>query len=224
MTLQNKFESIGGQFFTPENIFRKKAENIKAYIFDWDGVFNNGGKSGELGSPFSEPDSMGTNMLRFSFLLKNKSLPLVFIATGAKNISAINFAKREHFHGIFLKYKNKATAVKSIEKEHGISPENMAFFFDDILDLGAAKICGLSFCIKRKANPLFNEYVSENNLCDYMSAHSGGNHGLRECCELLIGLNGNYGETISKRAKYIGAYQEYLSARDGVELRVERGD
>lgn len=223
--LQNKFENIGGKFFTPENELHKKAENIKAYIFDWDGVFNNGEKISELGSIFSEPDSMGTNMLRFSFWLKNKTQPFIFIITGAKNITAVNFAKREHFHGIFLNYKNKKKAIKAIEKEYKIKSENMAFIFDDIIDLDAAKMCGLTFCIKRKASPLFNEYVAKNNLCDYMSGNSGGNHAVREVTELLIGLNGNYDETVLKRVEYTGEYEAYIKERNEIELIVEkRGD
>lgn len=222
MSVQKKYEAIGGQFFSNEKKLEKKLKKIKAYIFDWDGVFNDGTKANELGSPFSEPDSMGVNMLRFSHWLKYGELPFVFIITGAKNMTAVNFAKREHFHGIFLNYKNKKTAIEAIEKKYEIKPENMAFIFDDIIDLDTAKMCRLTFCIKRNANPLFNEYVAKNNLCDYMSGNSGGNHAVREVSELLIGLNGNYEETISKRVEYLGEYQAYLKERNEIELKIKK--
>jgi len=223
MSLQKKFENIGGQFFTPEKIFRQKARNIKAYIFDWDGVFNNGEKASELGSSFSEPDSMGTNMLRFSFWLKNHFPPYVYIITGEKNITAVNFANREHFHGVFLSYKNKVTAIEEIKKKHEIEAEEIAFFFDDIIDLGVAEICGITICIKREANPLFNDFVINGEMCDYMTGHTGGNHAIREATELLIGMNGNYKETISKRILFEGDYSDYLKDRNSIELQVSKG-
>ena len=60
-----------------------------------DGVFNNGMKTGEQGSLFSDVDAMGTNMLRFNYYLNNnKTIPLSFIITGSNNQSAI---KRNNF-------------------------------------------------------------------------------------------------------------------------------
>lgn len=54
-----------GQFVTSEADIAKRLSKAKAFIFDWDGVFNNGFKQGQAGSGFSEVDSMGTNLLRF---------------------------------------------------------------------------------------------------------------------------------------------------------------
>ena len=34
------FESGGGEFFTPPSVFVAKLKDIRAVIFDWDGVFN----------------------------------------------------------------------------------------------------------------------------------------------------------------------------------------
>ena len=63
---QHIFESEGGEFITPPFVLMEKLKNIKAIVFDWDGVFNEGVKGGGNHSGFSEIDSMGTNMLRFS--------------------------------------------------------------------------------------------------------------------------------------------------------------
>ena len=41
------FENIGGTFITPADHLKEKLSKIKAYIFDWDGVFNNGSKVGD---------------------------------------------------------------------------------------------------------------------------------------------------------------------------------
>ena len=63
------FENNGGKFLISEALLISNLSRIKAFIFDWDGVFTNGEKDHELQSRFNEVDSMGTNLLRFSFFL-----------------------------------------------------------------------------------------------------------------------------------------------------------
>ena len=96
--LQELFEDIGGKFISTIEDINTKNNQIKAYLFDWDGVFNNGEKSGNEGSPFNEADSMGTNLLRFSYWLKNDNLPIVGILSGEKNQNALKWSNRESIH------------------------------------------------------------------------------------------------------------------------------
>jgi len=184
----------------------------------FDSVFNDGVKAHEKGSPFSEPDSMGLNMLRFSYWLIHGKLPFVAIITGANNLSALDFAKREHLHAVYLNVKNKRETISEFAQNHNINIQQTAFVFDDILDLSAAEICQLAFCVKRKASPLFEAFIKEYNLCDYISAHEGGQHAIREITELIIGMNGNFEETLKKRMAYEGDYKQYLSNRNQVEV------
>ena len=60
------FEKGGGEFVSPPSVFIDKLKKIKAVLFDWDGVFNDGFKRGVDGSIFSEVDAMGTNLLRYA--------------------------------------------------------------------------------------------------------------------------------------------------------------
>ena len=61
----------GGEFVASPRDLQHRLQNIRAFIFDWDGVFNNGAKTGAGGSGFDEADAMGTNLLRFGFWLLN---------------------------------------------------------------------------------------------------------------------------------------------------------
>jgi len=212
--IKQSFEERGGEFISPLSVFIEKLPQIKAFIFDWDGVFNSGFKQDDAGSPFSEPSSMGINMLRFSGYLKEGKAPLIFIITGENNLPAIKLAKREHFAGVYLSVKNKLTALVHINKEFGIKPNEIAFSFDDILDLGMAKEVGLRFQVSRKANPLMDEFVKANALADYKTATEGIGHAVREICELAIGLNGNYEQTLSERMRFSKTYQQYLEERN----------
>ena len=77
--------------------------NIKAFIFDWDGVFNNGQKNANSSSNFNETDSMGTNLLRYSYFLTNGVLPITAVISGEKNEAAFYFCERECFKFSFFK-------------------------------------------------------------------------------------------------------------------------
>ncbi len=221
MDLEKIFSNLGGTFITPADEIRKTLAGIKVFIFDWDGVFNNGMKFGELGSPFSEIDSMGINLLRFSFWLKTGAIPKCYIITGMNNQTAAGFGKREHFDGIFMNLKKKKEGLDTITSLLKINPGEVAFIFDDVIDIETAKECGLSLCVKRKSNPLLNEYILENSVGDYISASQGDNHAVREICELLMGLNGNFRETMDARKCFSPEYDAYLKTREQIVTSAE---
>lgn len=209
------FEDRGGEFLSSPALISEKLKNIRAILFDWDGVFNEGSKGGNSQSGFSEVDSMGTNMLRFSqWLFHNKSMPTCGIITGADNYAAYDFAKREHFHKVYFKVPNKIDALNHMHEIHGIKPEEVVYLYDDILDLSVAEKVGLRIFIRSQAKVLFSEYVKKNNLADYITAYSGGEHGVRESCELLMGLNGTFDQVVKSRGSFSDEYKEYLTERN----------
>jgi len=220
MDLEQEFVKLGGTFLTPVKLISSSLTNIKAFVFDWDGVFNDGRKSSNSDSTFSEIDSMGINLLRFDYWLRNNRFPLVFIITGMKNHTAAEFSKREHFDGIFHNTKNKSEALESLCNNYKIIAKEIAFIFDDVLDIEVAKMSGLSFFVGRKSNPLLIDYIKQNKICNYISAFSGENHAVREICELLIGLSGDYNRTLELRNKFKGEYEEYLDKRNTINTDI----
>lgn len=211
--MMDYFNELGGKFITPINDITNKLQHIKAYIFDWDGVFNNGEKQAGGSSNFNEVDSMGTNMLRFSHYLKTQQMPLTAVISGEKNESAFWFCKRECFNYSFFKIANKTDALSFICEKENIKPSEVAYFFDDVLDLSMAEICGIRVLVNRKSNPLFTNYCIKNNLVDYITASQSGDFAIREAAELLIGLNQNFDEVITYRKIYAPAYKTYIENR-----------
>ena len=203
-----------GRFLSEPAVIYDKLVKIKAYVFDWDGVFNSGEKNESGSSPYNEIDSMGINMLRFNHFLRMGHNPLVAVISGEKNTSAFTLAKREHFHSVYYKMKNKSEALAHLCNEHNIEPHEVAFFFDYVLDLSIAGVCGLRIMIGHDCNPMFQNLVKENNLADYITRNSGGNNALREAVELLMGLTGRFDETIMQRVHFSDDYREYLYARN----------
>jgi 3-deoxy-D-manno-octulosonate 8-phosphate phosphatase (KDO 8-P phosphatase) len=203
-----------GQFTESELQVAEKLKSVKAFIFDWDGVFNNGFKQGQNGSGFSEVDSMGTNLLRFSHYLSNHTTPVCAIISGENNEAAQFFAKREHFDFAFHKIAHKIDALQFICREKNIKPEQVCYFFDDVLDLSIAKVCGLRIIIRKNATELFNRFCVENNLVDYITHNDGLNHGVREACEMLMTINGNFHKVLHLRTEFDESYKTYLKARN----------
>lgn len=211
--LTQVFTEIGGQFMTPEAELMEKLKHVKAFVFDWDGVFTDGNKDHLLQSHFSEVDSMGTNLLRFSYFLNHKIIPTTAIISGEKNSAAFTFVDRERFHASYSKFANKLEATKHLCEISGLQTNEICYMFDDVLDLSLAEVCGVRIFISRKANPLFNEYVIKHQLADYVTGASSGNGAVREACELLMGLNGNFNEVITERKNFSETYSKYLVLR-----------
>ena len=219
MDIEATFINSGGQFITDHSLIARKLQNIKAYIFDWDGVFNNGQKSLDGGSNFSEVDSMGTNLLRFSHFLKQGQMPLTAVISGEKNDTAFYFCKRECFDYSFFKTPHKLDALNFICKQNNIQINEVAYFFDDVLDLSIAEVCGLKIMVNRKANPLFVDYCVKNTLVDYLTGAEGGEYAIREATELLIGLNENFNMVIKERTNNSESYARYIGQRRMVKTQ-----
>jgi 3-deoxy-D-manno-octulosonate 8-phosphate phosphatase (KDO 8-P phosphatase) len=210
------FENNGGRFFVEEDAFINKIQVLKAFVFDWDGVFTDGGKDFEMQSRFNEADSMGCNLLRFSYFLKHGKLPATSIISGENNKSAFAFVNRESFHSTYFKIPDKILAADHFCKTHDLSYHEMAYVFDDVLDLSIAKKCGLRIFIPRKANPLLIDFVIKNELADYMTASSSGNCAVREACELIMGTYNLYDTAVRQRIEFSDRYKDYLALRKAV--------
>ena len=209
----NLEDYFNGQFITSATFLKQKLKQVKAFVFDWDGVFNNGQKNLEGHSSFSEVDSMGINMMRFSHFLLNNKLPVCAIISGENNQLAASFAKRENFHVNYYKVAHKETALLHLCNQYHISPADVLFVFDDVLDLSVAKLAGVRFMIGRKASPLLEKFAIENRLVDYVTHFDGGQNALREISEIVMALSNNFNLSIEQRMKFGDGYQSYLNLR-----------
>ncbi len=216
ISIQEIAAHFKGSFVTPAEQIAERLHRIKAFVFDWDGVFNGGWKNAAGSSPFSEVDSMGTNLLRFNHHLRNEAQPITAIITGEHNEEAIRLAKREHFHAVYSKARHKSLAIRHLHDCFGILEAEVAFVFDDVLDFSVAKDCGLRFMVNRECNPLMVQHALRQGYVDYLTAADGGHHAIREMSELLTGLSGCYEETLDERAVFSERYQQYLTQRNQI--------
>lgn len=205
---------FGGAFIADPPVLLQKLQGIKAFVFDWDGVFNNGEKDADGSSPFNEVDAMGTNLLRFNHYLRNGVPPVAAIITGERNRTALSFARREHFASMYCGIKFKADALHDLCQKYHLQPSEVAFMFDDVLDFSAAELCGLRIMVRRDCNPLMVRFAKESGLVDYLTQHDGAHYAIRETVELLTGISGRYDDTMRERAQYTDTYRTYLTKRN----------
>jgi len=222
MSLILPFTSQGLRVIGSEKELLRRLARTKAVLFDWDGVFNDGFKDAEGGSPFSEVGSMGVNLLRFALWLRNGSLPKAAVITGQHNPFAERFAQRERLHGVYMGFTNKPEAFDAFLAKHGLQADEVAFFFDDVLDLPVAARCGLRVMIGTPVTAWLVEQAIARGEADLVTANSGGNNGLREATDAVIALLGNGADVITHRTAYSETYQRYLSERQAVPPEVVR--
>ncbi len=216
--IERIFTDLGGQFITPVDTLTQKLRAVRAIVFDWDGVFNDGVKTEAGSSSFSEVDSMGTNLLRFGlWLQQDRQLPVAAIITGVTNTLSETLVRREHFHASYSQAKHKIDVLQHLLNQHKLQPHEVAFFFDDALDLSVSEVAGVRIMIRRSANPLFTRYVIDNGLVDYITGSQSGQFAVRESCELLLGLLGQYDAVMQERLRYHPVYNDYYQQRQAIE-------
>ncbi|MCX8019560.1 MAG: hypothetical protein N2747_03580 [Chitinophagaceae bacterium] len=221
MNSTHHFSNIpfSGRFLSSADGIKKKFKKIKAFLYDWDGVFNDGTKNAD-GSPFSEVDSMGTNLLRYALFLDEKKVAPAAIITGVNNHTALRFAQREHFQAVYFDIKNKTVAFRHFLEFHKLQAAEVVYFFDDVVDLDIARYAGLRIFIPHPATHLLTEYVRRNGLADYICFFSGGQHAVREAADLLLYLSGYYEQIIQERSAFSKQYETYLTERKTIETKI----
>lgn len=200
---------------------RERLTRIRAVVCDWDGVFNDGSKDNEGGSPFSEVDSMGLNLLRFALWLRKEELPHAAIITGQLNHHAERFAMRERLHGVYMGFTHKPEAFDAFLGSHCLEAGEVLFVYDDVLDLPVASRCGLRVLVGHRATERFQRTCIERGLVDLHIPFGGAHHALRAACEHLIAAMGCWDRVIDHRVAYDGTYQRYLVQRQAVSTTVD---
>jgi 3-deoxy-D-manno-octulosonate 8-phosphate phosphatase (KDO 8-P phosphatase) len=162
---------------------------------------------------------MGINLLRFSYWLGHKQIPYTAIISGERNSASFHLASREHFQSAYYKISNKTEALEHVCHTQGLKPEEIAFVFDDILDISMARKCGLRILVNRPGASLFHRYIIQNKLADYMTGSFSGHCAVRESCELIMGFRNNFDQALEERSAFSAEYRKYLEARNDTPTR-----
>lgn len=189
VSVARAFRAAGGTFVERPAAIARRLEAVRALVFDWDGVFNDGRRAQ---GGFAEGDSMGLNMLRYGFWRRDGRIPVTAIVSGRDNPGASEFAERERVHALYLGVGDKAEAMRHLCAANGLAAGQASWMFDDVNDLPPARGAGLRILVRRAAGPLFPRHVRSEGLVDYVTAQDGGRGAVREAAELMLGLMGRF--------------------------------
>ncbi len=149
---------------------------IRAVAMDVDGVLTDGGlwwgANGEEMKRFCFSDIMGLSLAR------RAGIELALIS-GENSPLVDRFAEKMLIHHVVKGCRDKAAALREFAVAAGVSLKEICFMGDDINDLPAMQIAGLS------AAPA-NAAVDVVAQAEFVAGSTGGNGAVRELIEALL--------------------------------------
>jgi len=150
--------------------------DFKAIALDVDGVLTDGGvwwgPEGAEWKRFSFADIMGVSLARKAGLL-------VTLISGEDSPQVDRFAAKMNLPDVTKGCKDKATALRGFAARHGLALEEICFMGDDVNDLAAMELAGLS-----AAPASANE--AARRKADLVTAAAGGNGAVRELVDGIL--------------------------------------
>ncbi len=154
----------------------QKAKNIKLLICDVDGVFSDGlvymSNGGEELKTFHTRDGYGVRSLLTS------DIPVAII-TGRKSQIVEDRMTALGITHIYQGVDDKVVPYRDLLSVYNVTPEQVAYIGDDIVDLPVMKLVGLSVCVA-DGHP----YVKQH--ADFTTHIHGGHGALRELTDLIL--------------------------------------
>jgi 3-deoxy-D-manno-octulosonate 8-phosphate phosphatase (KDO 8-P phosphatase) len=151
---------------------------IKAIAMDVDGVLTDGGvwwgPNGEEWKRFHFADIMGLSLAR-------KAGMIIALVSGEDSPLIDRLAHKLGITDVHKNCKDKASTVRAFSDRHQLKLNDICFIGDDINDLAALSIVGLSAC-PADARPSVRE------ACQIVTTITGGNGAVREVVDLLLGV------------------------------------
>jgi 3-deoxy-D-manno-octulosonate 8-phosphate phosphatase (KDO 8-P phosphatase) len=163
---------------------------VRAIALDVDGVLTDGGfwwgSNGQEFKRFCFGDMMGLSLARRAgFVLA--------LVSGEDSPLVERYAEKMLIKYVVKGCRDKAAAVRQLASQAGVALEQFCYMGDDINDLPAMEIAGVSFA-PASANPLVL------SAAQYVTKNSGGNGAVREMVDALLSAQGlDARETLTRK-------------------------
>ena len=144
------------------SFFKDELKNIKAFIFDMDGVL-----SKDTSSLNENGDPVRTANLKDGFAIRNAlrfGFPVAVVTGGYVEHVRFRYEKLGVQH-YYEKVGNKVESVKDFSLKTGIDVKNMLFMGDDLVDYTAMLAVGVPVCPKDAVADIkaISKYISDKN-------------------------------------------------------------
>jgi YrbI family 3-deoxy-D-manno-octulosonate 8-phosphate phosphatase len=168
--------SFGGlECVSPGAPRRPMPARIKLVILDFDGVLTDNrvwtDQDGKESVASNRSDSEGLSRLRASgveaLVLSKEVNPVV--------ASRCRKLKLPFLQGI----EDKGSALENVLKEHGLSPQQVAYLGNDTNDLPCFQLVGWAVAVA-------DAHLEVKRQADFVLMHNGGQGAVRELCDLIL--------------------------------------
>lgn len=168
--------------------YKQKLQNIKAFVFDVDGVFTDG-------SVYLMPDMSMCRVMNtldgYAVVKAVKNDYKICVITGGDDASVRN---RIHYLGVedyYAKISNKFEKLEEFRAKYNLEHEEILTMGDDIPDLSILRVAGISTC------PV-NAVPEVKEVSEYISPVHGGKGAVRDVIEQVMKVQGKWHEDHTK--------------------------
>ena len=163
---------------------RRKAQRIKLFLLDVDGVLSDGrivvDNEGEEMKYFDARDGHGIRLLARAGIE-------VGLLTGRFSRVVTHRARDLGIRMVYQKVFNKVDVYQKIKQRKRLTDLEVAYVGDDIVDLPVLRRVGLSIAVR-------DAWEGLKNKVDYVTERKGGRGAVREVVEMLLHAQGKWGE------------------------------
>jgi YrbI family 3-deoxy-D-manno-octulosonate 8-phosphate phosphatase len=155
--------------------FEFRMKKIKLFVMDMDGTLTDGGlysSDHEHMKRMSFRDGMG-------IILLVRAGILTALVTADDRPIAEAWQKKLGIHEIFCNCQDKSRVIKGLKEKYSLEFDEIAFMGDDVNDLHAMNLVGLSLC-PSDAHPEIQK------ICNSISPFQGGHGAIRGFCDELL--------------------------------------
>jgi 3-deoxy-D-manno-octulosonate 8-phosphate phosphatase (KDO 8-P phosphatase) len=162
--------------------FKEDLTNIKAFIFDLDGVLSL--QTITLNS-FGVPNRTVNLRDGYAIQLAVKKGYTVGVITGSNSKEYSRRLKLLGVNDIYLNCRTKIEHFNSFLKKHGLSPADALYMGDDIPDLEVMKLAGVAVCPADADSEI-------KQISGYISDKKGGEGCVRDIIEQVLRLHNKW--------------------------------
>jgi 3-deoxy-D-manno-octulosonate 8-phosphate phosphatase (KDO 8-P phosphatase) len=161
--------------------FKQKLHNVKAFVFDLDGVLTNGTLL------VMEKEHFRKMHMRDGYAMKAAAEAgyKLFVISGGRTKSMERRLKSlkvtEYYQGV----EDKVKVLKQVMKKHKLKPEHILYMGDDIPDYNAMELCGVPTCPSDAVHEI-------KSISLYVSEKPGGQGAARDVIEQVMRLHGKW--------------------------------
>lgn len=154
----------------------ERASRVKLLVMDVDGTLTDGAmyysERGEELKRFSTRDGMGLTLLHRSGLR-------TAIITSENSLIVARRAEKLKISEVILGSRDKTTTLQELARRMSISTEDIAYIGDDVNDLHAMRLSGLSACPSDAVRVI-------RDVAHYVCSAAGGYGAVREFAEFIL--------------------------------------